>query len=320
MAIISSDYNKQIPWGLHGSTVPVWVSSTSVSIASMAERSWDNTVDMIKTTSTTVSTTTTGAGGILTSANLAGTVTISASSTTVTGTGTSFTTNFVVGDVINIYNGSIWQPLAIASITSNTQLTTQTAITTGVTNGSYQRGGAAPSAIYYLYAISYFNGSNATFALSGRSVGTGDTMVDLPSSYTKYRQLPASFVTNTSGNIFEFYITGWPISPMYILPTQLIFSGNAPTTATVLSCSAYVPKNAKSVIFNAWNYAAASSMYYLADNFAYANSGQLAIYSLDSACYLAVPCTVNQSIQHYASAASTAIDLYVRGYIATESV
>lgn len=60
-----------------------------------------------------------GINGLLSSSTLSGTVLIDSISTTVTGTNTTFTTDFVVGDVINILNNY----RRITNITSNTQLT-----------------------------------------------------------------------------------------------------------------------------------------------------------------------------------------------------
>jgi hypothetical protein len=115
-------------------------------------------------------------------------------------------------------------------------------------------------------------------------------------------------------------LTDWPVSPTYLFTPQQIFSGTPPTTATILNCSAFVPKNAKSALFNGWSYGS-SVMYYLADNFAYANQGQVAIYTVSgTCCNLAVSCTLNQSIQHFAASSSASIWLAIRGYIATESV
>jgi hypothetical protein len=330
MVTIRSDYNTTIPWGLHGSAAPVWVSTTSISIDSMLERSWDDTVDMIKTTSTTVSTAATGANGILTSSILGGTVSITSSS--ITGTGTQFSTDFVAGDMIGIYNGSMWQTFRIKQVSSNTAMTAMTAASTNVTNGTYRRGGNALTAIHYLYAISYPDGSNPAFALSGRSVATGETLVDLPSGYTKYRQLPVAFLTSpTTGSILEFDLLNWPLNPKYLFRyyqssniayggsiTQ-VFCGVVPTTMTVVDCSQFIPKIGKNALFNTWNNSSTVSRYYLADNSS--NIGQIVSYGAYSvSCNVAIACTASQSFMHGSETASLSVYLNYRGYIITESV
>lgn len=92
-------------------------------------------------------------GGLLGSGSLAGTVANSASSTTVTGTGTSFTTDFQVGDTIYINDRSAAR--RITAIASNTSLTVESHFGTGsVTGSAYSRdGGKAPSTWYHLSLI-----------------------------------------------------------------------------------------------------------------------------------------------------------------------
>ena len=233
------DYGSLVPWSFHGSSIPIYVSSSQISMASILERSYDDTLDMIQTSSTTLSTASTGANGLLVSPSLSGTVAVTNGSGTVTGTGSTFTTDFQVGDVICVSGA---QNRVVASITSNTQLTTATNFTSTLSGASYTRGGGvAPNAMFYLYAISSSSGSNAALALSCRSQGTGDTFpsVDLPSGYTEYRQLPMAFPTDSSGNLIPFDIYSWPTAPCYTMGTSAttqLFNGSAPTTMTSISC------------------------------------------------------------------------------------
>ena len=131
------------------SALPKYSTTTSLTMAYLYERDQFNQCNMKSTSSLTLSISSTGAGGILTSANLAGTVSVSSSSTTVTGTGTTFTSSFIVGDVINTSSGA--QP--IVSITNDTTLTVNAVFTSTASGLTYTRGGLAPICGYFLYAI-----------------------------------------------------------------------------------------------------------------------------------------------------------------------
>jgi hypothetical protein len=325
---INACYNSTVPWSFHGSAIPVWSSGTAITISSMMERSWDNTVDMITSNSSTISLISSGANGLLSSSNLSGTITSTTGSTLVTGTGTTFTTTFQVGDVISVNNGA--QSRVITSITSNTQLNTLSAFSSNYTGASYSRGGAAPSAMHNLYAISYPNGSNPAFALSCRSVATGDTLVDLPAGYTKYRQLPISFPTTSTGNFFQFIVQSWPFSPtfMYIGLTSstgagsalFLFQGSVPTAATSINCQYLMPKISSSILVSLLINSASDESYTLGDpNITYSNfPTQGATYSVSSnlQCFSS---NLSRTIQHSASS-SFSLTLSAVGYVVTEMI
>ena len=241
---INNETNRAFIKYYHGSAIPTYISATQFSLATIAERDQLNLVNMISTTSRTVTLTTTGLNGILVSTALTGTVSNTASSTTVTGTGTSFTSSFIAGDVIQV--GSVIA--IVSSVTNNTTLVVTTAIAGAQTNVSYYRGGLAPNTFYHLYAIS--NGTTTNLALSTRMVSSGNTLVDLPTGYIYYRQLAFTLNTDSSGNLCPFKIgTGWPYRPVVLYDTAInpsntnyqIYSGNDPTSYVSISCSTLVP-------------------------------------------------------------------------------
>jgi hypothetical protein len=259
---INTETNRCLCYNYHGSGVPFWQNPTTISVAWIAERDQGNTTDLVNTSSTTLTTTTSGANGILVSANLAGTVSNSANSTTITGSGTSFTSSFIVGDVIYI-NSTTYA--TITAISSNTSLTVSQTITSANTNVSYSRGGRATLTWYYLYVIAKAGGSNVSLALSTRAVNNGDTLVDLPAGYTLYRQLPFAIPTDTAANLNAFRVgSGWPYTPIVYYDTpntpsaanNQLFSASITPAGTTYSCSApcLVPtKVAQIVLLNCHN-------------------------------------------------------------------
>jgi hypothetical protein len=246
------------------SAVPTWVSSTQISLAYVVERANSNNCDIVSLTSLTLSTGTAGANGILTSPNLAGTVTYSSSSTTVTGSGTSFTTSFVVGDVIQVAG----MGRQITSISSATSLTVNLVFGSSGSGASYQLGGVSPSCIYYLYAISKANGVSPALALCNRSVACGYSFPTnaLPAGYSEYRELPFSLYLNASSNIYPFFVAeGWPYSPSimyyqdhnnYSTTPLLLFSGNVTATSSAaqqaVNCSSVIPLTATKIFISCW--------------------------------------------------------------------
>lgn len=78
-------------------------------------------------------------GGIIKSADLAGTVTNSAVSPDVTGTGTAFLTDFKVGSTIHLGNDGVGY--TVASVADDTHLTTVRNIVLAHTGAAYRRGG-----------------------------------------------------------------------------------------------------------------------------------------------------------------------------------
>ena len=259
---INNETNRGFIKYYHGSALPTYISATQFSLASIAERDQLNLVNMISTTSTTVTLTTTGINGILASAALTGTVSNAASSTTVTGTGTSFSSTFIAGDVIQV--GSVMA--IVSSVTSNTVLVVTTAIASAQTSVSYYRGGLSPNTFYHLYAI--YNGTTTNLALSTRMVSSGNTLVDLPTGYSHYRQLAFTLNTDSSSNLCPFKVeSGWPYHPMIVYDVAInssntnyqIFNGTVPSASTSVSCSTFVPYQVATVgLFMFWDNSASS--------------------------------------------------------------
>ena len=219
-----------------------YASSTTYTLAWFSARNSDDDGDIKKSTSTTIDISTTGLNGIAQSANQTGT--ISCSGTTVTGSGTSFTTVFVVGDVI--YSVTDGTARRITVVGSNTSLTVESSW--NITGGtSFRRGGRAPNCTYLTYAIT--DGTTPGTILSTRSVADSETLVDLPSGYTKYRQMISAFVTKGDNTLFNLtwsdrYAKYYGVSTASGLGTRVLSGGNA-ISATDISLVAFMPKTSR---------------------------------------------------------------------------
>ena len=322
-----NEINKNYPYNFHGSAMPSFVSTSQISLSSIAEKSQDGLINITSSTATTVSTATTGAGGILISANLTGTVAITSGSKTVTGTGTSFTSTFIVGDVITIYGASTYYS-TITAIGSNTSLTCAVNFTATGSGYSYSRGGLSINTFYYLYVISSASGGTVSAVFSTRSYASGDTLVDLPSGYTKYRQLAFAILTDSTGLILPFKVAeGWPHRPVIfynkgcnavdLIP--VVFNGTIPNAFTTLSCSAFVPaKIANMVLLNFYVSGASTVNYYIRHGATTTNSGQLVMYySNIMIVHLRVGLDGSGNFQHMRASLSATTVLLATGYIIT---
>lgn len=137
----------------------------------------------------------TNAGCMLQSANLTGTISVTSGSAAVTGVGTTFTTDFVVGQIITTLGG---QSRRITVISSNTAMTVASNFSVTESAVTYKRGGKAPSTSYRVFLLrkdADGTGDIATCAV--------DTPNDLPSGYTTYR-LIGWVITDSSGNNIPF--------------------------------------------------------------------------------------------------------------------
>lgn len=152
-----------------------------------AARSSDGTADIVMTVqrarvlNVAASPTGGGTGAMLVSANLAGTIDVAASSAAVTGHGTSFTTDFIVGDCVTSAGG---QCRRITAITSDTAMTVESNFTIDENGVAYVRGGKARNSAYRVFT-----------ALKG-GVGTvlpyaslRDVPVDLPPGFSALRRI-----------------------------------------------------------------------------------------------------------------------------------
>lgn len=260
VTLLNSGSSLSYPRSFNATAIPVTASTTTITVASIACRDSSNAADITKAGSTTVDITTTGINGIAQSSNLTGTIAVSSGGTSVTGTSTTFTTDYVVGDVITTAGG---QSRRITVISSNTSITVESTWSSNETGVTYKRGGRAPSTHYYLYAIT--DGSTPGLILATRSVSAGNTLVDMPSGYTYSRQLAYEATTNSSSNLlFKIVVAGWPYKPRIAFrdsenasPYQMLTAGSSTTAfsnpggGSNVTCSSIVPPGATSIWFHA---------------------------------------------------------------------
>lgn len=226
------------PTNYYSSANPVYASAATYTVDSFFLRNSDDDGDISKDTSTTLDVSTTGLNGVAVSSALAGT--ISASGTAVTGTSTAFLTDFQVGDVI--YSTTDSSGRRITVITDDTNLTVESSWT--ITGGaSYRRGGEAPSTHYYAYATT--DGSTPGILLSTRSVLTGNTLVDLPSGYTKSRQMKYVLTNDDSSDLIKGVWSG--NSFQYLSQYTDVLSGGTQTSATEVDFDSIVPNTSQNV-------------------------------------------------------------------------
>lgn len=234
------------PPNYRSSASPVYVNSSSFSVASIQLRDFANAGNITKQTSTTVSFSTTGLNGIAVSTNLTGTVTVASGNNTVTFS-TSQTGVVQIGDVITTAGGNA-RRLTGGSGTSWTVNTNWSANETTVT---CKRGGLALNTFYYLYGIAQAGGANPGYILSTRNVNKGDTLVDLPGSYTLSMQEPSGFRTMADSSLLPFRVVDNSGSTIKIMmdvdhtqsPWQVL-STNSTGSFSTIDCSQIAPANA----------------------------------------------------------------------------
>jgi|GEM_PF-4933215 len=263
-----------LPRNYSKSSVPCYITPTTFTVASIQERSSDDTANIIKFTSTTLDITSIGLNGIAQSSNLTGTVTVTAGSTALTFSSTQAGI-LQAGDVILTASG---QARKLTSV-SGTTATAESQFTTTETGVSFKRGarpgfytanssGSVGSVFFYLYAIS--DSVTPGLILSTRNVAAGDSLVDLPIGYSQVRQLTfAVTLYNTStaagvyvGNIVPFRIgAGWPTRPEIFYEVNATISSATPgdtnvlsngtaITATTVDASLWIPRISRLLIPN----------------------------------------------------------------------
>lgn len=253
---VKTDIGIGNPKGFLYCTPPVYTSASTFTVGSLNVRSSLDDGDIAKTASTTVDIGTSGLNG-LASGNITGTVSITNGSTNLTGSGTNFTSDLVVGDLVKI--GTAFY--SIASITSSTVATLgQNAIQT-LSGTTLQRGGENSNWWYFLYAVT--NGTTPGLILSHRNMAAGQSLADLPSGYTKYRQLPFAVRNDASGNFVPFFVTTgfgfWDIwyRDYEFTGIYLMLSGGLSTAAFTspgggvnVDCSSIIPAISKLGFFH----------------------------------------------------------------------
>ena len=225
---------------------PAYESSSTLSIPRFSVSR--DTGIITKSTATTVNIASSGLNGTAQSENLTGTVSVTSGSATVTGSGTTFTSDFQVGDVIAVSGA---QNRRITTISSDTSLAVESNFSATVSGANFKRGGEAPSSWYYLYVIT--NGTTPGLILSTRNVAGGDALSDLPTDYDEARQLPFSLRNNDSSNILPFFVgSGWPYRPKIVYrnyeyqtaPYAVLTNGTA-TSHTTVDLSSLIPPISK---------------------------------------------------------------------------
>lgn len=245
------------PTGYHGSAIPVYASAATFTLANIRERSNDDTINLTKTGSSTLTTSASGLSGCtIGSANLTGTVSVTSGSATVTFSSTQAGV-LQIGDTITTAGGQVRR----LSAGSGTSWTAESTFGSTETTVTVKRGGVgAKNTFYNLYAIS--DGVTPGLILSTRNVANAETLVDLPSGYstTTARQLAFSIPLDSSANLVPFRVGfGWPNRP-YIQYTsfdsntgtstiyRVLNNGTSSTYADVV-CSTVVPATSRLAFF-----------------------------------------------------------------------
>ena len=167
------------------------------------------------------------AGGLPATRTLTGTFT--SVGTAVTGSGTSFTTEFEVGDIL--FSSSNAEARKIETITDNTNIVLSTAYSVDVSVAeNVQINGLAPNAWYHVHVIE--DGAGTVDAGFDTRVDAAELLND--STYTKYRRI-GSVQTDASSNILGFRQDGDYV--FYDIPITDFSSTSLSTTKTDIDIS-----------------------------------------------------------------------------------
>ena len=184
---------------------PTMTSATTIVIPYCYARTSSDTANISINSSRVLDISTTGVssnglvGGPILSATLTGTVSFSSGSSMITGNATTFTSDFIAGDVITI-NGVGYK---VTLVYNDTSMSVAAPFQSTQSGKSYCRGGIAPNVNYYMVAS--FTANSQMIFLSERST------VSLPNT----RILP--FTCKTNGNS-TFYGMRWSESYTRLVP------------------------------------------------------------------------------------------------------
>ncbi len=255
--------------GYVGTTPPKYASSTTLTVSKVYQRDITGTRGTIKSgSSLTCDIATTGPGGIAISANLTGTLTITANSNAVTFS-TSQAGVLQVGDVVTTAGGQARRLITMGT-TSGTVESNWVTAETGVT---FKRGGrckfytaassgATGTCFYYLYAM--YDGTDVKLMLSTRNIAAGDSLEDY-GAFNSWAQLPfcvplynvSSGAGAYTGILTPFWVSGgWPARTAVQyqiaagIPSALgfnvglttVLNGGTATSFTAVDASKWVPK------------------------------------------------------------------------------
>jgi hypothetical protein len=324
---------QQYPSGYLANSRPTYESATTLDVGVLYCRDRLDRINITKDTATTANFNVVGLNGVLQSANLAGTITVSNTGTSVTGVGTSFTTSFQVGDVLTTAGGNARRITAIASNTSMTILAS-TPWTTTETAVTYKRGGRAANTWYSLYATS--NGATAGLVLSTRNVAGGDALPDLPAGYSLFRQFSFATRLDNSRSQLPFVVSGSPQRSKVTYPSAYTAEVGSPyavldnatgtaTTWTTVDLSALVPPISQLAILYAYGSSVTGSSDASVRPAGDPNTGLIIIRTNNGVTY-AGPSTVQlstnsqQQAEYIQSASGSRLYLFVIGWEATRTV
>jgi hypothetical protein len=219
-------------------SLPRWLSASTYSIAGFGGRAADGS--LISIGAKTINFATTGLNGLAVGAGT-GTLMLGGT-TTVTGVGTSFTTDLLPGDSVQV--GIDMRK--VVSVDSDVQLTVDAAFPSYSTAQVWSRGGLYPHTVYYLYALSGGSNSGSSgvtpgYILSQRS--SLASLVDIPEGYsaTSARQMPFAFGVQDNGVPF---CTVFKSAREAVIVPRFVLADVTATSPQTLSLVGLVPANA----------------------------------------------------------------------------
>lgn len=215
--------------------------------------------------------------------------TIDTSGVTVTGSGTTFSTDFIAGDVI--YAGT--EGRRIVSISGDSTMVLESAFGTDLTGLSYKNGGLAPKTHYYIYALG--DATTPGYVLSTRSTANNDTLINLPTGYStsNVRQLTHAITTDASGNVvFAIYSDNF----VNILSPQVTTTVTT-TSYVAVSTNLVVPKTANTAMVSLYlkNASGSTNNVTLSNSLSGTFSTNHLYVSGDGEFFNTVPATLNAS-------------------------
>ena len=325
-----------LPNRYRGTAVPVYATASTFTVAFIEDRDSTNAIDILKNSSTTLDFTTLALNGIAQSSNLTGTIAYSNGSPTVTGTGTAFSTEYVVGDTMWDQTNSVAVGVVL-TVGSNTSITLRANYSgTGHSGGNHRRGCKAAGSIWYLYSTT--DGATPGMILSNRNVAGGQTLTDLPSGYTYYRQQQFAAILDASANLFAFYVVNWGRQPSIFFrdfdngsSTYRALNAGTSTTAFTnpggganIDLSSFVPKISKEAFLaGQMSYVSGSGTWstYLKSPDSTSTSGKsvTSVNSVGESIGIfneRVPTNSSQQVAYRVDAQS--VSIYVQGFTVTE--
>lgn len=317
---VASVLGTPFPVRFRASRPPVYLSTTTFSVTGIIERDLGNTINIYSPNlATTVDIATTGLNGIAQSANLTGTVSVTASSTTVTFS-SSQTSNLSVGDVITTAGG---QARRLVS-GSGTAWVAESAFSSTETAVTVKRGGRAPNTWYYLYSTCLPDGSGVGLILSTRNLAASQTVVDPPSGYSFsiIRQFPFAIRLDSSREIMPFSVAeGWPYQPLILFrdDTPTVLSSGTATSATTLNC--FMPPISRSAFLEFLSvYVSTSSTAYVRTT---GTTGAIQVGGAETSgrrnlATSFIATNASQQIDYYWNAATNQLSILQLGFVVTE--